>query len=60
MSFFFAMYLFEEFKAVLAEKSKMNLFHVDKEAKEVADTLAHRTDVLLLGVEPLDCVFGGI
>ena len=34
----------------------MDLFHVDKQAKEVADTFAHCAHVLLLGVEPLDSV----
>ena len=56
----FAMYLLEQLQAVLAEKSKVNLFHVDKEAKEVTYTLAHCANVLLLGVKPLDCVLGRV
>ena len=56
----FAMYLLEELQAVLAEKSIVNLFHVNKEPKEVTDTLAHCADVLLLGVKPLYCVLGRV
>ena len=54
------LYLLEELQAVLAKKSIVNLFHVNKEPKEVTDTLAHCADVLLLGVKPLYCVLGRV
>ena len=56
----FVPYLLEELQAVLAEEPKVDLLHVDKEAKEVADTFANCTDVLFLGIEPLDSVLRGV
>ena len=49
-------YLLEKLQAVLTEETKVDLLHVNKEAEEVTDTLAHRAHILLLGVKPLDCV----
>ena len=53
-------HLLEELQAVLTEEPKVHLFHVDKESKEVTNTLAHRAHVLLLGVQPLDSVLGRV
>ena len=53
-------YLLEELEAVLAEEAKVDLFHVDKEAEEVTDTLAHSAHILLLRVKPLDSVLGRV
>ena len=49
-------YLLEKLQAVLTEEAKVDLLHVNEEAEEVTDTLAHRTHILLLGVKPLDSV----
>ena len=54
--FFSSTYLLEKLQAVLTEEAKVNLFHVDEQAKEVADTLAHSANIFLLGVKPLDSV----
>ena len=54
------LYLLEEFQAVLTEEPKVDLFHVDKETEEITDTLAHCAHILLLGVQPLDCVLGRV
>ena len=53
-------YLLEKLQAVLTEETKVDLLHVDEQAEEVTDTLAHRTHILLLGVKPLDCVLRGV
>ena len=53
-------HLFEELEAVLTEEAKVDLFHVDKETEEITDTLAHCAHILLLGVQPLDCVLGRV
>ena len=45
--------LLEELQAVLAEQPLVDLLHVQEEAVEVADRLAHRADVLLARVHRL-------
>ena len=53
--------LLEELQAVLAEQPLVNLLHVQEEAVQVADGLAHRAHVLLarvhLGVDSIEKIW---